>query len=159
VLKWAEGIWDEYNDLGTIEFRRFRDIFRDGTAFIYLAHHYLPYKSHQLDIIRTPSTASEIDFNFRKLVSMMSEMGISSFVPENELSGLSDKEYCVMLLHLHSVLPHYVAKVNVLHMSCYLSEECAKYIDVTNPSGKAMHYSVRVEGAQEFTVTEELLRV
>lgn len=58
VLKWAETIWDEYNDLDTVNFRRFRDIFKDGTAFTYLVHHYLPLKSQQLDIIRKPSTQS-----------------------------------------------------------------------------------------------------
>lgn len=60
-----------------------------------------------------------------------------------------------MLLHLHSVLPHYIAKTTILNMSCYLSEECTKYIDLSNPSAKLVIYCVRIEGSQEFTVEEE----
>ncbi len=89
----------------------------------YLAYHYLPYKTNQLETLNHhPKLHSEIELNFKKALALFSELGVMGLPDEQELVKLNDKEYCVLAMHLYSALPHFIVKPNILSFSCYLSE-------------------------------------
>jgi hypothetical protein len=56
---------------------------------------------------------------------------------------------------LYEILPQTYPKLPPLVFACELGESCSRVIDIKNPSSKAVHYWVKLDGCRDFSYEEK----
>jgi hypothetical protein len=88
-----------------------------------MVYHYIPLKEKLLDgLLKHATSKMEIETNVRRTLSMMSSIGVASFVDEEDFLKMSEKEFILYISQLHSILPHFLPKETPLIFSCYLGD-------------------------------------
>lgn len=115
-----------------------------------------PRQGKALDsLIRKPIAPHEFASNTKLLYQMLDRLNIVPLVYEDEYQLCREKEVFLFMHQLYEILPQTYPKLPPLVFACELGESCSRFIDIKNPSSKAVHYWVKLDGCRDFSYEEK----
>lgn len=80
----------------------------------------------------------------------MAEIGLQNHISPKDIHHPLQREMLLFVLHLYVYLPFYTPKQEPIVFKCILGEEVTRTIELSNPSGKPVSYTVKYEGCEDF---------
>lgn len=138
----------------------FDEDLRSGMVLFSLLSGHWPSLSSRRVLLRGGSTPSLRDCmeNNELVVRVMSDLGLPFEVTPEELSSPNAREMLVLCLYLYQTLPQFVPRTSI-QFACKLGDGVTKDLELSNPSKKAISYTVRLEGHKDFSTEASIVRI
>ena len=95
-------------------------------------------------------TEEEYRFNWTKILSSLSLLGMQCPLQIEDFVNPSHKDMLLFCTILFFSLPHYHPAKEPIPFECILGDSCSKYIELENNTIKMISYQVRYEGSLDF---------
>lgn len=143
LLRWIEIQYETVKVNQYIRLKNFDVSLKDGTVFAALLQSYMGTgRLLALKEMRNnPQTEDDFRHNSQKIIDALSEMRLQTHFTAKDLMNPSQREMVLFCLYLYNNLPHYISKATV-EFSCVLGDSVTKYIELSNPTSKAISYRV-----------------
>ena len=132
---------------------------RDGMAlYAVMVSHWPSLESFYISLRKPCRTEAHFRDNARVVVSMVRELALPYTLHEDDILLPKGHEMVLFILHLYQSLPQLIPR-SALEFTGRLGEPVTKTIELTNPSGKAISYSVKVNGHSHFAIDATAVRI
>ena len=152
VSHWYAQAFPEEAEAERDQIVRFEHDFRNGKAlYAVLVSHWPSLETYRDRMIADDGTPDSWLHNSHVVVEMMKQLELPFTVTAQELVGASCDEVVLLLAYLFQTLPQLAPK-NTIRFSAKLGEVETQYVELSNPSNKAVSYYARLEGHSDFAL-------
>lgn len=129
----------------------------DGLALCaVLVSHWPALSNLQSQLNTQPSQRSDNEINAKVFVSMLSALQCPFQVEESDIVTADTCSLLCLVVYLYNWLPQLIP-VSTVKFSGKLQEEQTRHVELSNPSNKALSYSVRLQGHPDFSIPSHSL--
>lgn len=129
----------------------------DGLALCaVLVSHWPALSDLQSQIVKQPSQLSDRESNAKVFISMLLALQCPFQVEESDILTPNQCNMLCLVAYLYNWLPQLIP-VSTVVFSGKLQEEQTRQVEMTNPSNKALSYSVRLQGHPDFSIPSQSL--
>ena len=162
LLRWAELAYEKiFPSPNKVRLVNFDSDFKNGLVLGSLLQMYIGNTSKKLFSLKTSiHSEEEMKNNFDKVKMGLREYGIAA-PPEffDSKFKVSSREMLIYLANIFQLLPYFLPKAT-LEFPVMLKGSCVRNIMLTNPSGKRIHYGVKLDGAgADFTIEKDAIEI
>jgi hypothetical protein len=142
---------------GAKQVNNFDSDLEDGLALCaVLVSHWPALSSMQSQLNMQPSQKSDCEINARIFASMLSSLQCPFQVEELDIVNPRGCNLLYLVMYLYNFLPQLIP-ASTVQFSGKLQEEQTKHIELSNPSAKALAYSLRLQGHPDFSIPSRSL--
>ena len=123
-----------------------------------LVSHWPSLERFYAKLKKTPKTPADFAENAALVAQMVADLGLPFPISDKEILNPDPREMLIFVMYLYQTLPQLVPRAEI-EFPTDLNVEVMKSIELTNPSGKPLVYTVRLEGCQDFSIGEPVVRI
>ena len=131
----------------------------DGLALCaVLVSHWPALSSLQSQLHLQPASKSDNEANEKVFISMLAALQCPFQIEETDIVTTDACNLLFLVVYLYNWLPQLIP-VSTVHFSGKLQEEQTRLVELSNPSNKALSYSIRLQGHPDFSIPSHSLTI